>query len=152
MKEGVIFRAYVINRKSYSDARPGMTTNSNPLLLDWDRIPFGVIEATHVVPAVQQILEDARAEIDDLVSVESEPTYADTIDRLDNVLQRVKERTVPVTHLLSVAETPELREAFNEALPEITEFWTRVTLNEGLWNRITVFADTDEAEALPAIK
>ena len=60
--------------------------------------------------------------------------------RLDNVLQRVKERTVPVTHLLSVAETPELRKAFNEALPEITEFWTRVTLNEGLWNRITVIS------------
>jgi len=129
-----------------------MSTNPNPLLLEYDRIPFGEIEAVHVVPAVRQILEDARAEIEELVSVESTPTYADTIGRLDGVLERVKERTVPVIHLLSVAETPELREAYNEVLPEITEFWTRVTLNEGLWNRIRALADTDEAVALPPME
>jgi oligopeptidase A len=128
-----------------------MPTTSNPLLRDYDRIPFGEIGATHVVIAVRQILEDAGAEIEDLVSVESSPTYADTMGRLDAALERVKERTAPVTHLLSVAETPELRKAFNEVLPEITEFWTRVSLNEGLWTRIRAFADTDEAAALPQI-
>ena len=129
-----------------------MPTNANPLLLEYDRIPFGEIEAAHVVLAVRQILEDARAEIEELVSVESTPTYADTIGRLDGVLERVKERTAPVTHLLSVAETPELREAYSEVLPEITEFWTRVTLNKELWNRIKALADTDEAVALLPIE
>jgi oligopeptidase A len=125
-----------------------MPTSPNPLLLDYDRIPFGEIEAAHVVPAVKDILEDGRAEIEALVSVESTPTYADTIGRLDDALERVKERTVPITHLLSVAETPELREAYGKVLPEITEFWTRVTLNEGLWSRIRALAETDEAAAL----
>ena len=129
-----------------------MPTNPNPLLIEYDRIPFGEIEAAHVVLAVRRILEDARAEIEELVSVESTPTYADTIGRLDGVLERVKERTAPVTHLLSVAETPELREAYKEILPEITEFWTRVTLNKELWNRIKALADTDEAVALPPIE
>jgi len=129
-----------------------MPTNPNPLLLEYDRLPFGEIEATHVVHAVRQILEDARAEIEKLVSLESTPTYADTIGRLDDVLERVKERTGPVTHLLSVADTPELREAYNEVLPEITEFWTRITLNEGLWGRIRALADTDEAAALPPLE
>ena len=129
-----------------------MPMNPNPLLIEYDRIPFGEIEAAHVVLAVRRILEDARAEIEELVSVESTPTYADTIGRLDGVLERVKERTAPVTHLLSVAETPELREAYKEILPEITEFWTRVTLNKELWNRIKALADTDEAVALPPIE
>ena len=129
-----------------------MPMNPNPLLIEYDRIPFGEIEAAHVVLAVRQILEDARAEIEELVSVESTPTYADTIGQLDGVLERVKERTAPVTHLLSVAETPELREAYSEVLPEITEFWTRVTLNKELWNRIKALADTDEAVALPPIE
>ena len=129
-----------------------MPTTPNPLLCDYTRIPFGEIEATHVVVAVRQILEKARSEIEELVSVESVPTYADTIGRLDAALERVKERIAPVTHLLSVAETPELREAFNEVLPEITEFWTRVTLNEGLWTRIRTLADTDEAVDLPPIE
>ena len=129
-----------------------MPTNPNPLLVEYDRIPFGEIEAAHVVLAVRRILEDARAEIEELVSVESTPTYTDTIGRLDGVLERVKERTAPVTHLLSVAETPELREAYKEILPEITEFWTRVTLNKELWNRIKALANTDEAVALPPIE
>ena len=129
-----------------------MPTTPNPLLCDYDRIPFGEIEAAHVVIAVREILEDARAEIEDLVSVGSAPTYCDTIGRLDAALERVKERIVPITHLLSVAETPELRKAFNEVLPEITEFWTRVTLNQGLWTRIKAFADTDEAIALSPIE
>ena len=129
-----------------------MPSNPNPLLRDYDRIPFGEIEAVHVVPGVRQILKDARAEIEDLVAVESTPTYADTIGRLDCALEDVKARTVPVTHLLSVAETPELRKAFNEVLPEITEFWTQVTLNEGLWNRIKALSETDEVGALPPIE
>jgi oligopeptidase A len=129
-----------------------MTTKSNPLLLDYDRIPFDEIEASHVVSAVRQILEDARSTIESLVAVDSKPTYADTIDRLDEALERVKERTSPVIHLMSVAETPELREAFNRVLPDITEFWTRVTLHEGLWKRIETLADTDEAKTLPPIE
>ena len=129
-----------------------MPSNPNPLLRDYDRIPFGEIEAVHVVPGVRQILKDARAEIEDLVAVESTPTYADTIGRLDCALEDVKARTVPVTHLLSVAETPELRKAFNEVLPEITEFWTQVMLNEGLWNRIKALSETDEVGALPPIE
>ena len=129
-----------------------MTTTPNPLLYDYDRIPFDKIEDAHVVNAVRQILEDARSEIEDLVSIDSVPTYADTIGRLDAALERVKERTAPVTHLLSVAETPGLRKAYNEVLPEITEFWTRVTLNEGLWTRIRALAETDEAVALPRIE
>ena len=129
-----------------------MPTSPNPLLCDYDRIPFGEIEAGHVVLAVRQILKDAGAEIEDLVSFQSTPTYADTIERLDGALERVKQRTVPVTHLLSVAETPDLRKAFNEVLPEITEFWTRITLNETLWNRIRALADTDEAVTLTPIR
>ena len=129
-----------------------MPSNPNPLLRDYDRIPFGEIEAAHVGPGVRQILKDARAEIEDLVAVESTPTFADTIGRLDCALEDVKARTVPVTHLLSVAETPELRKAFNEVLPEITEFWTQVTLNEGLWNRIKALSETDEVGALPPIE
>jgi len=129
-----------------------MPTNRNPLLRDYDRIPFDEIEAGHVVPGVRQILKDAGEEIEDLVAADSTLTYPDTIGRLDSALEQVKERTVPITHLLSVAETPELRKAFNEVLPEITEFWTRVTLNEGLWNRIKALAETDEVEALSPIE
>ena len=128
-----------------------MPQAANPLLRDYDRIPFGEIDARHVAPGVRSILEEARSEIEALVSNEAEPTYGDTLQRLDDVLERVKRRIAPVRHLLSVAETPELREVFNEVLPEITEFWTRITLNEALWDRLKDFSETDEAAQLDGI-
>ncbi len=38
-----------------------------------------------------------------------------------------------VSHLNSVADTPELRAAYNEALPRVTEFWTRLGADERLY-------------------
>jgi oligopeptidase A len=38
-----------------------------------------------------------------------------------------------VSHLNSVADTPELRAAYNEALPKVTEFWTRLGADERLY-------------------
>ncbi len=129
-----------------------MSFSSNPLLLDLPRIPFDQIEASHVVPGVRQILEEARQAIEALCSGPLPPSYANTLERLDDVMERVKTRIAPVTHLLSVAETPELRETFNEVLPEITEFWTRITLNETLWIRLQAFAETDDGAGLTGIQ
>jgi oligopeptidase A len=41
-----------------------------------------------------------------------------------------------VSHLLAVAETAELRAAYKTVLPEISQFWTRLALHEGLWKRM----------------
>ena len=38
-----------------------------------------------------------------------------------------------VSHLNGVADTPELRAAYNEALPKVTEFWTRLGSDEKLY-------------------
>ncbi len=129
-----------------------MPVETNPLLLDLERIAFDRIEASHVVPGVRQILGEARTSIDELCAGSVPPTYADTIMCLDDLMERVKTRIGPVTHLLSVAETADLRAAFNEVLPEITEFWTRITLNEPLWNRLEALAETDEAAGLAGIE
>jgi oligopeptidase A len=59
---------------------------------------------------------------------------------------------VPVHHLLAVAETPELREAWGEVLPEVSRFWSWLYLNEGLWDRIRRYAETEEAEGLEGLR
>jgi oligopeptidase A len=129
-----------------------MSRTDNPLLAGTLPIPFDRIRAEHVRSGVRAILASANAEIDTLAADKFEPTYASTIERLDDITERVKERTAPVSHLLSVAETPELREAYNEILPEITGFWTRLTLHEGLWERLKAFEQTDESVALAGLR
>tara|TARA_B110001454_G_scaffold219085_1_gene249824 strand:- start:2346 stop:4388 length:2043 start_codon:yes stop_codon:yes gene_type:complete len=126
--------------------------SNNPLLQDYDRIPFHLIESKHVVPAVKEILRQAERDINELIMTDQKPTFQNTLGLLDDILESVKARVAPVTHLMSVAETRELREAFNEILPYITQFWSNITLNQLLWERLVDFSKTIEAGRLRGIK
>lgn len=129
-----------------------MPHSDNPLLQLSERIPFDRIEARHVVPGIRTILSEAEASLEELTHQTDEPTWENTIGRFDDLTEGVKQRTAPVGSLLYVAETPELREAYNEVLPEISQFWTSLTLNEALWERIRGFAATPEGEGLTGIR
>jgi len=124
----------------------------NPLLERTYRIPFHKIKPKHVEPGVREALARAQARIDTLVA-DTEPwTYGNTVGALDRITQELSETLSPVHHLLSVAETKELREAFNAVLPEMTQFWSRLPLNEGLWQKVRGFSETSEARALEGIR
>ncbi|MEQ1856762.1 MAG: M3 family metallopeptidase [Longimicrobiales bacterium] len=129
-----------------------MTKQPNPLLAGGPRIPFHRIEASHVEPGILRALEEAQSAVDALAADRSEPTWANTMDRLDETVERLAERVSPVTHLVSVAETPELREAYNAVLPKITAFWSRLPLNGALWSRVKSYAATPDAQALEGIE
>jgi len=124
----------------------------NPLLSDAYRIPFDRIEARHVVPGIRQALERGRARLDAVADAPGPETFENTLTALDDVAYWVSERITPATHLLAVAETPELREAYNEVLPEVSAFWTRLHLHQGLWTRIKRFAETEEAAGLEGVR
>ena len=64
----------------------------------------------------------------------------------------LSERIAPPTHLVSVSETPELREAYNAVLPEISAFWSSLPLNGPLWARVKAYAESEEAAQLIGIK
>ncbi len=125
---------------------------NNPLLSRQFLIPFREIRAGHVEPGVKEILSKAQSRVDALAADETPRTYGNTIQALDEITQEVSESLTPIHHLLSVAETPELRDAFNSVLPDITGFWSRLPLNEELWGRVRAFSETKEAEELKGIR
>lgn len=129
-----------------------MTTESNPLLAGTFRIPFHEIRAEHVEPGIRDALADAQAEVDAIAGETDAPTWHNTLGRLDRALEVLSERMAPVGHLVSVAETQELRDAYNAVLPEISAFWSSIPLNPELWKRLEAFAATDEAGALQGIR
>lgn len=124
----------------------------NPLLQGSFAIPFHRIGPEHVAPGVLEILARGRERIDALAADTAPPTWDTTMGPLDDTTRWVSEGITPVQHLLTVAESPELREAYNEVLPEITQFWSRLPLNEKLWNRLKSYGETPEAKALEGIR
>ena len=129
-----------------------MIAANNPLLSDDFRIPFHEIRAEHVEPGVRRALEEAQAHVDRIAADAVPPTWDNTVGALDRAVETLGRRLAPASHLVSVAETPELREAYNAVLPEISEFWSRLPLNAGLWARVKAFAATEEADALVGIR
>ncbi|MFC1660151.1 M3 family metallopeptidase [Gemmatimonadota bacterium] len=144
-------------RRESDDPTPPALTDpippeQNPLLRRAFRIPFHEIKASHIVPGALEILERAQTSIDELAASSEPRSYANTLGPLDRITQEVSESLTPIHHLIHVAETPELREAYKAVLPEIAQFWSRLSLNEGIWQQVKAFARTAEARALTGIR
>jgi len=106
---------------------------SNPLL-DFSGLPaFDRIAPEHVAPAVDALLARADAALD-AVTAPDFPARWDAIAHvLDVATEELGRAWGAVSHLSSVADTPELRAAYNAALPRVTDFWTRLGADEHLY-------------------
>ncbi|HSM04051.1 MAG TPA: M3 family metallopeptidase [Longimicrobiales bacterium] len=126
--------------------------STNPLLFDSFRIPFHQIRASHVEPGIRTILAQAEERLEAIAGDRSPPSWATVMEPLDDMTRWVAEHVTPASHLVAVAETPELREAYNAVLPEISSFWTRLSIHQGLWARVKAFAATGEAAELDPLR
>jgi oligopeptidase A len=124
------------------------TTVANPLLQIQFQIPFDQILPEHVQPAIEELLQDARAELDRLTSEPATRTFANTLQRLDQLTERLDYSMQIVRHLEAVATTPELRAAYNTMQPKVSEFYSSLPLNEALWQAVLSYSRTEEGHNL----
>jgi oligopeptidase A len=105
----------------------------NPLL-DFSGLPrFAELEPRHVTPAVAQLLSEARTAV--AAASQAPATWDAFVEPLDDAKERLGRAWGQVEHLHAVLDSPALREAYNENLPKVTEFWTEVGLNESLFRK-----------------
>jgi len=110
-----------------------MIRMSNPLLEFTDLPLFDRIAPSDVAPAMDVLLARAETALE-TVTAPAFPAQWDAISRvLDVATEELGRSWGAVSHLNSVADTPELRAAYNEALPRVTEFWTRLGADERLY-------------------
>jgi oligopeptidase A len=107
---------------------------TNPLL-DFSDLPlFDRIQPDHVGPAVDELLAKAESGTGRPVTAADFPaSWAGIAGVLDVATENLGRAWGAVSHLNSVADTPELRAAYNAALPRVTEFWTRLGADERLY-------------------
>ena len=122
--------------------------DNNPLLSIAFFVPFDQVRAEHVEPGVAQLLADAGQRIEAIVADRAPRTYANTMLALEKSTENLDYALSVVRHLEAVATSPELRAAWNAVEPETSAFYSRIPLNEGLWNQLKAFAATDEAKSL----
>jgi oligopeptidase A len=124
----------------------------NPLLSREFKIPFHRVKAEHVVPGIRQAVERAEAEIAEIAKLSGARTYQNTVAAIDQVGERLDRGVGIVHHLTSVANEPELREAFDQALPVFSAFYARVATHQGLWSAFKAYAASEEAGSLDPVR
>ena len=106
---------------------------TNPLL-DFTDLPlFDQIKPEHVAPAVDLLLAEADAALQTVTAPEFPADWLAISRVLDVASERFSRAWGAVGHLNAVADTPELRAAYNEAMPRVTAFWTHLGSDERLY-------------------
>ena len=106
---------------------------NNPLL-SFDDLPrFDQIAPSHVAPAIDALLADANAALETVTAAHFPAQWSAIACVLDVSIEKIGRSWGVVSHLNSVADTPELRAAYNAALPKVTEFFTRLGADERLY-------------------
>lgn len=106
-----------------------------------------------VEPDIRRALERAQAKVDEVAA--QNPTAADfnsTLLALEEATEELDRAWGYVNHLDSVCNSPELRKAYNVMLPEVTDFYTRLTLNRQLWQVLRTYADSHEGRSLNGVR
>src|SRR5262252_5200382 len=101
-----------------------MLTTSNPLL-DFSELPrFAAVNPAHVGPAVEALLGENRALIEQLTAPATPATWQDFVQPLEDANERLGRAWGVVTHLHAVLDSPELREAYKANQPKVVQYWT----------------------------
>jgi oligopeptidase A len=121
---------------------------SNPLLEQHLLPPFSRISAADVEPAIDELLDRNRKRIAELTESSGSRDWDSLVAVLEQLNDELSQAWAPVSHLNSVMNSDELREAYNRCLPKLSEYWTELGQNQALYHAYQALADSEAYNAL----
>ena len=125
-----------------------INTMTNPLLTNATLPLFSQLKPEHIEPAITQLLDEARAVVDQHLQATTQYTWKNLIEPLENAEDRLNKAWSPASHMNSVANSDQLREAYNACLPKLSAYSTEMGQNEQLFNAYQIIAKSDEFATL----
>ncbi|MEW6312951.1 MAG: M3 family metallopeptidase [Pseudomonadota bacterium] len=123
---------------------------NNPLL-DFSGLPrFAEFQPEYVTPAIEQLLAENRAHVERLASADTPPTWSQFVQPLEDANERLSRAWGQVSHLNSVVNNPELREAYNTNLPKITQYYAELSQHLGLYAKFKQLRAARDYDTLTA--
>ena len=120
--------------------KSNMDPNINPFFQEWNTSyevpPFMDIKDEHYMPAYQKGMEENLSEIDAIVNNSEAPTFANTIEELERTGKLLTKVARVFSNLASSNTNPKLQELQRELSPMLSAHYDKISLNEGLFNRV----------------
>jgi peptidyl-dipeptidase Dcp len=124
---------------------PATAAGSNPLLQEWTTPfkvpPYQLIKPEHFLPAIKEAVAQNRQEIDTVANNPEPPTFANTIEALENAGELLSKVQGAFGGLLSAETNPQLQAINREATPLLSALRDEVRLNEKLFQRVKAVYD-----------
>lgn len=106
-----------------------------------------------VKPEIMHVLQEAQQKLKEIEDQDKKGlTYESTLLALEAATEGVENAWGKVGHLDSVCNSAELREVYNEMLPVVSEFFTKIFLNAKLWSVVKSFSESGAAKKLSRIQ
>ena len=121
--------------------------SDNVLLHLGEEPRFDQIKTEDIKPALQTAIAEAREQIA-AIKAQTHTDWANTVEKLTDITERIGRIWSVVSHLNSVVDTPELRAVYNELMPEITIFFTEIGQDIELYNRFKIIKNSAEFDTL----
>ncbi|SIT97224.1 peptidyl-dipeptidase Dcp [Epilithonimonas bovis DSM 19482] len=124
----------------------------NPLLekfnTKYTSSPFEEIKEEHYLPAFQELIKTSEKEIDDIANNSEAPTFGNTIEAMAFSGEQL-DRVSNIFFNLNSAETnDEIQKIAQDVSPLLTEFSSKISQNEKLFDRIKTVYDQKDSLSL----
>ena len=106
---------------------------TNPLLNLVDLPPFSAIKPEHVEPDIDPFLTVNLSAMSSLLKGSEEKTWDNLVVPMEDLEDRLTRAWSPVSHMNSVLNSNELRDAYNACLPKLSQYATELGQNETLY-------------------
>lgn len=125
----------------------------HPFLAPDFQVRWSTLVPSAVEPDIRHGLEIAREKIAAISSQDlAEADFESTFIAFENATHELNQGWGRLNHLDSVSDNPEQREALGKMLPEVTEFYSSLALNEKLWAVIKAVGESDAINVLPPVQ
>ncbi|QEI13830.1 oligopeptidase A [Cellvibrio japonicus] len=115
---------------------------TNPLLHAHVLPPFSQIQPEHIEPAIRQLIDEGRSQLQQLLAELKNPTWETLVAPLEAQGDKLDQAWAPVSHLNSVANSEALRQAYNTCIGLLTDYSTEFSQNQALYRAYQQLADS----------
>ena len=121
---------------------------TNPLLEESVLPLFSKITSQHIEPAIDTLLAEAKAVIEHQLQATSDYTWDNLIKPIDDIEDKLNKAWSPISHMNSVVNSDELRDAYNACLPKLSAYSTEMGQNKALYSAYKQISEGEEYSSL----
>ncbi|MGV0981578.1 MAG: M3 family metallopeptidase [Polynucleobacter sp.] len=116
--------------------KPSAELQKNPLISFGRGIcTYSEVKPSDIEPAIDFLLKQAERAVAHAIDPSTPASWDDLLEPLEDATESLSRSWGVISHLNSVADTPELRAAYGEMIPKVTAFFSSLGQNLALYQK-----------------